>query len=165
MQLRWTHYRWNVFQWLIKNVKSDQKLLILIVMNLYFILNDSYVKMCVPDAIKNLNVKVFNLMSRTNEARHVEWHETCKYKCRLDAGVCNNKQRWNEDKCRCECKELIDKGVCDKGSIWNPWNCESECDESCDVVEYLDYENPGNNWLINWLSAAPLKTVLKILIK
>ena len=29
-------------------------------------------------------------------------------------GVCNNKQRWNEDKCRCECKELIDKCVCDK---------------------------------------------------
>ena len=23
--------------------------------------------------------------------------------------VCNNKERWNEDKCGCECKELIDK--------------------------------------------------------
>ena len=27
--------------------------------------------------------------------------------------ICNNKQRWNEDKCRCECTELIDKGICD----------------------------------------------------
>ena len=36
---------------------------------------------------------------------------------RLDASVCNNKQRWNEGKCRCECKELIDKGICDKGFI------------------------------------------------
>ena len=35
----------------------------------------------------------------------------CKYKCRLDANVCNNKQCWNDDKCLCECKELIDKGV------------------------------------------------------
>ena len=26
--------------------------------------------MCVPDVVKNLNVKVFNLMSRTNETRH-----------------------------------------------------------------------------------------------
>ena len=26
--------------------------------------------MCVPDVVKNLNGKVFNLMSRTNEARH-----------------------------------------------------------------------------------------------
>ena len=97
--------------------------------------------MCVPDVVKNLNVKVFNLMSRTNETRHVEWNETCKCKCRLDGSVCNNKQRWNEDKCRCECKELIDKGVCDKGFIWNPSNCEWDCDKSCDFSEYLDYKN------------------------
>ena len=56
-------------------------------------------------------------MSRTNETRHIKWHETCKCKYGLDASVCNNKQGWNDDKCRCECKELIDKGVCDKGSI------------------------------------------------
>ena len=41
--------------------------------------------------------------------RDIKWHEACK--CRLDASVYNNKQRWNEDKCRRECKELIDKGV------------------------------------------------------
>ena len=28
-------------------------------------INDLYVKMCVLDVVKNLNVKVFNLMSRT----------------------------------------------------------------------------------------------------
>ena len=65
----------------------------------------------------------------------------CKCKCTLDAIVCNNKQRWSEGKCRCECKELIDKGLCDKGYAWNPSNCENECDKSCDVGEYLDYEN------------------------
>ena len=80
-------------------------------------------------------------MSRTNETRHIEEHKTCKCKCRLDASVCNNKQGWNEDKCRCECKELIDKGVYDKGFIWNPSNCECECDKSCDIREYLDYKN------------------------
>ena len=37
---------------------------------------------------KDLNVKVFNLMSSTNEARHTKWHETCKCKCRLDTIVC-----------------------------------------------------------------------------
>ena len=77
-------------------------------------INDPYTKMCIPDIVKNLNVKVFNVMSRTNETRHIEWHETCECKCRLDASVCNNKQRCNDDKCRFECKELIDKGVCDK---------------------------------------------------
>ena len=104
-------------------------------------INDSYAKLCVPDTIKNSNVKVFNLMSRTSETRHTEWHETCKCKCRLNSSVCNNKQRWNKDKCRCEFKELVDKGVCDKGFIWNPSNCEWKCDKSCDIGEYLDYEN------------------------
>ena len=88
-------------------------------------------------------------MSRTNEIRHIEWHETCKCKCRLDACVCNNKQRWNDDKSRGECKELIDKGICNKGSVWNPSYCEYECDRSCDIGECLDYEN--YNWKKNWL--------------
>ena len=37
-------------------------------------INDPYAKTCVPDVSKNIKVKVFNLMSRTNETRHVEWH-------------------------------------------------------------------------------------------
>ena len=42
---------------------------------------DQYAKLCVRDIIKNINVKVFNLMSRTNETRHIEWHKTCKCNC------------------------------------------------------------------------------------
>ena len=30
-------------------------------------INDPYAKMCVSDVVKNINVKVFNLMSKTNE--------------------------------------------------------------------------------------------------
>ena len=77
-------------------------------------INDPHAKLCIPDTFKNINVRVFNLMSKTNETMHIKWHNTCKCKCSLDASVRNNKQRWNEDKCRCECKELIDKKVCDK---------------------------------------------------
>ena len=33
-------------------------------------INDTYAKICVPDTAKDLNVRVFNLMSRTNETRH-----------------------------------------------------------------------------------------------
>ena len=62
-------------------------------------INDPYAKICVTDVTKYLNVKIFNLTSRTNETRHIKWHETCKCKCRLDASVCNNKQRRNNDKC------------------------------------------------------------------
>ena len=41
-------------------------------------INDPYAKICVPDAVKDLTVEVFNLMSRTNETRHMKWHEMCK---------------------------------------------------------------------------------------
>ena len=104
-------------------------------------INDPYAKICVPDVVKDLNVKVFNLMSRTNETKNIKWHETCKCECRLDATVCNNKQRWNKNKCQCECKELIGKGVCDKEFIWNPSNYECECNKPCDFSQYLDYKN------------------------
>ena len=34
--------------------------------------NDLYAKLCVRDVVKNINIKVFNLMSRTNETRHIK---------------------------------------------------------------------------------------------
>ena len=104
-------------------------------------INYPYAKICFCDIIKNFNVKVFNLKSRTNETRFIEWHETCKCENKFEENCCNNKQPWNKNKCRCKCKELIDKGVCDKGFIWNPSNCECGCDKACNVGEYLDYEN------------------------
>ena len=55
-------------------------------------INYPHAKICIPDVIKNLNVKVFNLMSRTNETRSIKWHEKCKCKCRFDAIVSNSKQ-------------------------------------------------------------------------
>ena len=111
---------------LMNNQACKVRPLMLIVMSLYLIL---------------LLLKHVNAVAGTNKTRHIKWHETCKCKCRLDASVCNNKQRWNDDKCWCECKELIDKGVCDRGYIWNPSNCECECDKSCNVGEHLSYKN------------------------
>ena len=32
-------------------------------------INDPYIKLCDSDVVKNMNVKVFNLISRTNETR------------------------------------------------------------------------------------------------
>ena len=65
-------------------------------MSLYFILL----------VLKQVNAEVVVIipMSRTNETRHIKWHESCKCKCGLDASVCNNKQRLNDDKCWCKCK-------------------------------------------------------------
>ena len=41
-------------------------------------INDPYPRICVLDTVKDLNVKVFNLMALSNETRHIKWHETCK---------------------------------------------------------------------------------------
>ena len=54
-------------------------------------INNPYAKICVSDVVKDLNLKVSSLILRTNETRHIKWHETCKCKCRLDVSVCNNK--------------------------------------------------------------------------
>ena len=117
--------------------------------------------MCDPDVVKNLNVKVFNLISRMNKTRHIAWRETCKCTCRLDANVCDDKQRQNGDKFKCEWKELIDKGVCDKGSIWNPSNCEFECDKPMLMnIQTMKIVSAGKNQLIT-----QLQNVLKILMK
>ena len=56
-------------------------------------INDPYARICIPDIVKNLNVKVFNLMSRTNETRQMKWHKNCKCICRLGKLICNNKQK------------------------------------------------------------------------
>ena len=60
-------------------------------------------------------------------------------KCRLDASICNNKQIWNEDKCRCECKELTDKGSCDDGFILNP---------SIVIVNVINHTTLVNTWIL-----------------
>ena len=38
-------------------------------------INDPYARICVPDIVKNFNVKVFNLMSRTNKTSQIKWHK------------------------------------------------------------------------------------------
>ena len=83
-------------------------------------------------------------MSRTNETRLIEEHETCQCNCRLNASVCNNKQPWNKDNSRCECKELIGKGLCDTGFIWNPSNCE------VNVINNVMLENI---WIMNFVNS------------
>ena len=45
-------------------------------------IDDPFARICLPDTIKNLNVKVFNLISLTNETRYTERHENCKCICR-----------------------------------------------------------------------------------
>ena len=38
--------------------------------------NDPFAKLCVPDLVKNINIKVYNLMTRINETKNIVWHKT-----------------------------------------------------------------------------------------
>ena len=105
-------------------------------------LDDPMAKMCIPNIIKRVNMKVYNFLMRLNETRNVLWHESCKCVCRLNSSVCNSKQIWNSDNCKCDCNEDF-AGImnCNKGYMWNPSTCECQCDTWCKPGQYLDHKN------------------------
>ena len=104
-------------------------------------LDNPMAKMCVPNIIKRINMKVYNFLMRLNETRNVLWHESCKCVCGLNSSVCNNKQIWNSDTRRCDCNEDFASIMnCTKGYKWNPSICECQCNMWCKTGQYLHYK-------------------------
>ena len=104
-------------------------------------LDDPMGKLCVPNIIKRVNMKVYNFLTRLNETSNVLWHESCKCVCRLNSSVYNSNQIWNSDTYRCDCNEDFACRInCDKGYTWNPSTCECQCDIRCKPGQYLDYK-------------------------
>ena len=56
-------------------------------------IDDPYGRGCVPNKVKNMNLKVCNLTSGVNETRFLVQHELCDWKCGLNESVCNSKQK------------------------------------------------------------------------
>ena len=105
-------------------------------------LDNPMAKMCVPNIIKRINMKVYNFLLRLNETRNVLWDESCKCVCKLNSSVCNNKQIWNSDTCRCDCNEDFAGTISfNKGYTWNPSTCECQYDKWCKLGQYVDHEN------------------------
>ena len=42
-------------------------------------------KLCVSNAIKGLNIKVYNFLTMLNETRNVLWYDSCKCVCKLNS--------------------------------------------------------------------------------
>ena len=104
--------------------------------------DNSMAKLCVPNVIKRVNMQVYNSLMRLNETRNVLWHESCKYVCKSNSSICNNKQIWNDDTCKCDCNEDLTGIVnCTKGYTWNPSTCECQYDTWCKPGQYLDHKN------------------------
>ena len=87
-------------------------------------LNDLSNKVCVPNKAEDLNLNMFNTITRINESKTLAKHISYECKCKFDGKSCNSDQWWNNDKCRCECKK---RHVCEKSYVWNPAtsNCEN----------------------------------------
>ena len=56
-------------------------------------IDNPYTRVYVPNEIENINAKGFNLISRVNETRFLDYHESCECKCRLNESVCNSMQK------------------------------------------------------------------------
>ena len=76
---------------------------------------------------------MFDLISWKNKTKQIKWHESCKCECRLDPIICNNRQKWNKDKCRCECKKSVHK-KCDNDFVWSPRSCKRECKKTAHLL-------------------------------
>ena len=86
-------------------------------------ITNPYSKVCLPGIVKNVTVKVFNLISQQNEMKVISFHKICKCDCLLNETVCNDKQRWNIEEFKCEYLR-IEK--CKDGFFWNISNCKCE---------------------------------------
>ena len=102
-------------------------------------LDDPMPKLCVPNIIKRVNIKVYNFLMRLNETWKVLWHKSCKCVCQLNSSACSSKQIWNSDTCSCACNDDF-AGImtCNKGYMWNSSTCACKCDMWCKPGQYLD---------------------------
>ena len=63
-------------------------------------LNDLSNKVCVPNQTKDLNLSMFNIITRINEWKTLTKRMltlSCKCKCRFDGRKCNSDQWWNNN--------------------------------------------------------------------
>ena len=70
-------------------------------------------------------------MSLKNKTKQIIFHESCKCVRRLDPIVCNNKQKWNKDKCRCDC--IINKKY-SNNFVWITSNCKCDYKKSSSFI-------------------------------
>ena len=75
----------------------------------------------------------------------------------LHSTVCDDKQKWNNNKCRCECSKIEN---CEDGYFWNVINCKceegrnalkliEECDEIVDDTEIIQNKTIVAKYLEN----------------
>ena len=54
--------------------------------------------------MKDINVEVFNTVTRINETKTLVKLPSCDGKCKFNSTRCNSNKKWY-DKCQCKCKK------------------------------------------------------------
>ena len=98
---------------------------------------------------KDINFKVFNLISNKNEAKAIAKHISWDCKWKFSSKTCNSNQKWNNNRFQCECKNYHKSK---KDYNWNLSTCTCEnrkylrniadnsviaCDEIIHVMDIL----------------------------
>ena len=60
-------------------------------------------KICVSSKKKDINIKVFNMVTMVNEATSFVKNNSCDYKCKFNNITCISNQKWNNETCQCDC--------------------------------------------------------------
>ena len=97
--------------------------------------NNPYARVFVPKKVKNMNPKVFNLISGRNETRFMVLVSVTVDLMKVY--VIPNK-KWKYDECPCACKELDDWRFYERDYMWNLSTCDCDCNKACKIDEYLD---------------------------
>ena len=62
---------------------------------------DVYDQVYDTNKVKNMNAKVFKIISSVHERRFPVQHESCESECGFNKSVYNANKKWNHDKCQC----------------------------------------------------------------
>ena len=55
---------------------------------------------------KDVNVKVFNMITKVNQVKTLLKHSSYNFSCTFNSAASNSNENWDSDKCQCECKNL-----------------------------------------------------------
>ena len=100
---------------------------------------DPFGRICVLYKMKDVNMKVFNMIKGINTSKTHAKLISCECRCNFDGIKWNSRQEWNNHKCQRECRKTINNLACEKDYAWNPSTCAYECGKGCGIGKYLKY--------------------------
>ena len=98
---------------------------------------DPFGRICVPNKMEDLDLKVFHMIKGINESRTLEKHILCECRCEFDGRKCNLRQKLINDTCNCECKKSLKHRAYEVDYDLNPSACACKCDKDCEIGQYL----------------------------